>query len=348
MRTQNILSVSLTLPRGRYRTDREQLDLFARIQGRFEALPAVDGVTTTIFSPLIGALPIGMSLEPGEDAPEADPLAYLFPVGTEYFAVMDVPIRSGRPFGAGDDESGERVAIVSEMAAGLYWPGGGPVGQHIHKDGERYRVVGVAGDTRQNGLLGRTVPIVYLPFRQYPFLAQTLIVRTRGEPALVAGAVRDIVREEDEEIVMNRMSALSDVVWQALAEPRFYTVLVGTFGALGLLLAAAGLFAVVMVGVRRRRFEFGVRAAMGARPRDNLAIVLRQGLVTGGIGVLIGAAAGDPLTRILESVLYGVEPMDPYSTAAAAGLMLLAALAATLSPAIQAARVDPVDAIRAE
>jgi putative ABC transport system permease protein len=189
---------------------------------------------------------------------------------------------------------------------------------------------------------------MYVPFSQLPLSAGTFVIAGDLDPAATTAALRIIVQQIDPAIPFDRVQTLSDLVDESLSQPRFYSVMVGVFGALALLLAVSGLYAVIAFTARRRMFEFGVRSALGARPVDNLWLVYRQGLLLSLGGVGAGLVIAIQATSVLRTLLYRTEPADPATLAIAAGATLVIALAAVMTPALQAARADPVAALRAE
>jgi predicted permease len=348
VRTDHILTASVTLSRDRYGDTADQLAFFDRALERLNVLPGVQGAAVSLFAPLRGGLPFGLSRSPETPAAETELPADIYPVSPTYFSIMGIEVLEGRGIRQSDDADAEPVVVLSRQAARTYWPDGSAVGRMLYYGGTGYRVVGVVSDVRQSGLLEEQRPLAYFPFHQYPFNAGSFILRTVGDPMHTAPELRAIVQALDPELPVDRVETLADAVWSSLAEPRFYAVLVGTFGVLALLLASAGVYAVVLLAVRRRLFEFGVRAALGARPTENLGLVLRQGLVMGALGVLTGSLAARAVVDLLAGVLYQTDPHAPAVAVFAAVLMLIATVTATLSPAMAAARVDPVEALRAD
>lgn len=274
--------------------------------------------------------------------------AFVLPVGYDYFRTLQIPILEGRSFTESDDAAAARVAIVSRASGLSLWGGDDPVGKTFNYAGSEYRVVGVAGDVRQAGLLAEQGLLVYVPFRQNSDCQATLVLHTSTRPEILAAAVRDEVASMDPDVLVDSVQTLTSRLSESLAQPRFYATLVGTFGGLTVLLAVAGLYVVVLLMVRGRLFELGVRAALGAGPRDNLFLVLGQGLSTSVVGVIAGLAGGLYLGRFLAGLLYELEPADPLTVAIVAILMLFASVLAVVTPALQAARVDPVQVLRGD
>jgi predicted permease len=272
-----------------------------------------------------------------------------------YFDAMGIPLLRGRSFSDGDaPDAPITSAVVSESLARKQWPGEDPLGKLIqfgNMDGDMraLRVVGVVGDVREEGVDAEPRPTLYAFYRQRPAGAAQFdfALRTTGDPTSLVPAVRRAVKGIDPE-VPPRFRTIEEIVAGSTADRRFTLLLLGVFGAAALLLAVAGIYGVVSYLVAQRTREIGVRMAFGARPGDVRAMVLRQGGVLAGTGLLLGLLVALALTRLLQSQLYGVTATDPL--AYAAGILLLAgvSLLATYVPARRATRVDPAIALRSE
>lgn len=347
IRTDGILTASVTLnQRSRYPDDARQLAFFHDMLDSLRAIPGVTAAEVGMWAPLSGALPVEITRDPGSEAKQPVQLTTVSP---GLLPLLQVPVLEGRGFEVRDnDERAERVALVSRLAAAQLFPGESPIGRLIHRPAESYRIVGVVADVRQTGPLDDARPMVYVPFRQFNFGAGTFVLTGQLSPAALTAAVRDVVRRRDPDLPLDRLETLTAIVDESLAQPRFYSVTVGVFGALALGLAVAGLYAVIAFAARRRMFEFGVRSALGARPSDNLWLVYRQGLVLALAGVAAGLVLALYAGRAIGTLLYRTEPSNPAMLALAAGVTLLIALAAVVTPAVRAARVDPVVALRAQ
>jgi predicted lysophospholipase L1 biosynthesis ABC-type transport system permease subunit len=209
-------------------------------------------------------------------------------------------------------------------------------------------VVGVVGDIRDVQLDAEPAPIMFLPYGAVPVPGMTLVVRTAGNPASVAGALRREIRAEDRELPLPVVSSLSANRSAAVAEPRFRMLLLGGFAAAALLLATVGIYGVMAFTVAQRTREIGVRIALGAHARRVFTLVLRQGMVLAGIGVAVGVAGALALTRFLQSLLFGVSATDPVILIAVALLLGVVTLIGAYLPARRAARIDPIVALREE
>jgi predicted permease len=272
-----------------------------------------------------------------------------------YFDAMGIPLLRGRSFSESDaPDAPITSAVVSESLAKKQWPGQDPIGKLIqfgNMDGDlrALRVVGVVGDVREEGVDAEPRPTLYAFYRQRPARAAQFdfALRTTVDPRSLVPSMRRVVKEIDPE-VPPRFRTIEEIVAGSTADRRFTLLLLGVFGAAALLLALAGIYGVVSYLVAQRTREIGVRMAFGARAADVRRLVLRQGGVLAGVGLLLGLLAALGLTRLLRSQLYGVTASDPL--AYAAGILLLAGvtLLASYVPARRATRVDPAIALRAE
>ncbi|HKT52111.1 MAG TPA: FtsX-like permease family protein, partial [Candidatus Angelobacter sp.] len=271
-----------------------------------------------------------------------------------YFRALDIPLKRGRFFSDADTGDAPHVAVVSEALARQTWPDRDPVGQTIeygNMDGDLrlLTVVGVAGDVRGTSLEKPPTPIIYVNCLQRPQKAAqlTLVIRTAGDPNTTLSAARRVIRELDPSVPV-KTNSFTRVFAASLAERRFNLLLVGAFAMTALLLAIAGIYGVLAYSVARRTREFGVRIALGASSSTVLKLVLRQAISTTLIGILIGGIAAYALTRVMESMVFGVSTSDPLTYAAVPVLLLIVALMAAYIPAHRATRIDPMIALRAE
>ena len=265
-----------------------------------------------------------------------------------YFRALGIPLRRGRWFSPHDDAAAEKVILVNETLARLYFPGQDPVGRRL----DRGLIAGVVGDVRQASLGVPPKPEIYYAvaqnFAQMGRLGSTLVVRAAGPLEPLAGAIRAAVRRVIPGQALFRVRTMREVIGDSLANPRLYAWLVGLFAAMGTLLAAAGIYGVIAYLVALRTREFGIRMALGADAGRVLRLVLRRGALLTALGLAAGIGGAALLTRVLRGVLYGVSPADWRTFAAVAALLAVVSLAACLAPARRAARVDPAAALRAE
>jgi putative ABC transport system permease protein len=356
IRVDHVIAVGVPLPPAKYAT-LDQRNRFAQeLLDRVAALPGVEAATF--------GLPFGgpQSTFAIAGAP-GDPSRRLTVnlAGADHLRVYGIPLRAGRMFDASEVRRGDRVAVVNETAAKLWPAGQNPVGARVRlgalerppsrsvidaSQPPEVTIVGVIADTKNAGLRDAPSPVVVMPYTVVGTPQRTLALRSAADPNLQLNPVRAAVREIDHDQPLGRPFTLAEVLSREVEQPRFTMVLFGVFAAVGLALAAAGIYSVLSFHVTRRTHEMGVRLALGA-PRTHLAGLL---LTMGGRLVLIGLAVGIPASavaaRLLESQLFGVQSVDPLAYAAVAALLLLVAFVACYLPARRAAGVDPLIALR--
>ena len=271
-----------------------------------------------------------------------------------YFEALRIPLRNGRLFNDASGSDAPHEAVISESVARQTWPNQDPVGKTIefgNMDGDLrlITIVGVVGDVRKHSLEEQPRPTVYVNYRQRPrsLYRFNVVMRNSSDPTVLFGAARDVLRQIDP-TVPPRLSTFDDVLSQSVNRRRFNLLLVGAFALTALLLAIAGVFAVLAYSVAQATREIGVRMALGATPLNILKMVLGQGLLTIGIGCGIGLVGSLLLTRTLRSLLFEVSPNDPLTLAGVTLLLILTALLASYIPARRATRVDPMVALRHE
>jgi ABC-type antimicrobial peptide transport system permease subunit len=288
---------------------------------------------------------------PGQAADAAGaPSAVSRAVLPDYFDTMEIPIVSGRALGREDRRESRRVAVISRTMARRYFPDVDPVGRSFSIDGaggQPIEIVGVAGDVMTAGVDPAPQPVFYLPHAQNPLAVMTVVMRvTRGDPAAVAREAERIawsISPSTNVYAVETMTQyLADLNWRA----RFAAVALGGFAILGIVLAAAGLYAVVAYTVLQRRGEIGLRMALGAGARAVVAMILGDALGPVIAGIVAGNVASAVLTRSMRGLLYGVAPGDPATLAAVSVALVLLAAGACLVPAIAASRVDPQIALK--
>jgi putative ABC transport system permease protein len=275
-------------------------------------------------------------------------------VSADYFRALSIDVRRGRGIERGDDRPGAApVAVVNETLARRFWPGQDPVGRAVSFAGRGgrvvARVVGVARDTRTRSLREAPRPHLYLAYDAgAPPAAMTLHVRTRGAPLDAAPAVLDAVRALAPELPVFAATTGRALVERTIRDTRLMASLAGLFGALALGIALVGLYGVTAYAVAERTREIGIRIALGAGAPRVLRLVLGEGLLVAAAGAAAGTAASLAALRLVRARLYGVSPADPATLAAAAGVLVLAALAASAGPARRALRTDPVRALQGD
>jgi putative ABC transport system permease protein len=275
-----------------------------------------------------------------------------------YFETMGIRLVRGRFIDASDRTESPAVALINETLARQFFSGRDPVGRQIRMSGNDrpwMTIVGVVGDVRQDGLDTSAVPEIYMPHAQFrPFWRDTtlrtftIVVRAAGDPGAMTAAVRQQVRQLDSNLPISTVITMEEVVSRSVAERRLHMLLLGFFAAVALVLAIVGTYGVLAYQITERTREFGVRMALGARAGDILRMVLRPGMAPALAGVGIGLAGAALMTRLLATLLFNTQPLDPATFAGTAIALLAAALLACCVPARRATRVAPSTALRAE
>jgi predicted permease len=355
-RPERTLSAHLVLPRAKYGDDRATAAFWQRLLERVEALPGVETAAVGMSLPP-DALEVSdtFSVEGQLSRPDQrTPQANLVFVSPHYFRALGVPLLRGRPFGGEDRAESRKVAMVSAALARRYLRGGDAVGRRIKTGGpERPKnswmeIVGVVGDLRYDGLASAAEPALYEPLAQASWNEMFLVVRSFAEPEALAPALRRAVSSLDRDLPLANVRTMGQRLSEAVAQPRFRTFVLGAFSALALLLAAVGVFGLIAYTVAQRTHELGIRMALGARRAEVLRLVLAAGGRLVAAGMAIGAVAALGMSRLLSSLLFGISATDPATFALAFSLLPLVALAASLSPARRATRLDPASVLRSE
>lgn len=287
----------------------------------------------------------------GGDAPAGATPRFSYAVTPGYFATIGLSLQQGRGFTERDRAGTEPVAVVNDALAQRLWSGGSPLGRQVQLPDDVSRtVVGVVGNVAASGLATRRDPpsYLYVPFAQAPGRPISVHVRTVSRPYGAAPGVVEAVRALDRDEPVESLRSAEDAMSRELLPVRFAALLVDAVALLALLLAAVGLYGVVAYTVGRRTREFGIRMAIGARGVDVLGLVMRQAVGVTIAGVLAGAAFAAASTRLLASVLWGTNPLDPWVFLTSAALLAAVMFVATLAPARRAARIEPQTALRTE
>jgi putative ABC transport system permease protein len=266
-----------------------------------------------------------------------------------FFHTMRIPLIAGREFAPTDTRDAPSVVIVDEALARAHWPGQNPIGKRINANapqGQWQTVVGVVGHVHKSGPQSDGEPQIHLPYAQNPQTTLSIVVRTTGPTTSLAPSLRAIVRGLDPALPISRMQSLSSVVDRATAKERFDTVLLGAFGFAALLLASIGLYGVMAFLVSQRTREIGIRMALGGAPAAIRSMVMREGLLIAGAGLVVGTAVSLAAARAVAGLLFGVAPNDPITYLAIGALLLLVGALASYGPARRATRVDPLVALR--
>ncbi|SPE30090.1 conserved membrane hypothetical protein [Candidatus Sulfopaludibacter sp. SbA6] len=357
MHSEGVVTAAVNLSQNAYSNPARRLAFFEDLEARMRRIPGVREAALANWAPPEGKLEaqmlyalLNVAGRPGLDEGTGGMVMWRS-VTPRYFAALSIPILRGRGFQEEDRDPNRNVMILSDSLARRLFPGEDPVGKQILPGKGAWRtVVGVAGNVKNNGLIERDAPEFYEVRKHSPqemWRRATAIVRSEIDARQVAGWVRAEVAAIDPGLPVE-IGMLDQQVSKLAARPRFDAVLLGIFAALGVALAGIGLYGLMSFMVAQRTQEIGVRMALGATPGGIVRLVLRDVAAWTAVGAAVGTAGALFVTRLLESMLFGVSSRDPRTLAAAVSVLFVAALAAAWIPARHAARVDPVEALRGE
>jgi putative ABC transport system permease protein len=351
----HVITARVSLPGRRYPNDTLTLAFFRAAEQQIAALPGVSAVGAISFLPLTGQRSAsGFNVEGRPAAPAgAEPIGDMRAVTPGYFRAMGISIKDGRNLAETDVGNSPAVGVVSETLARTFWPNESAVGHYLLYEwngNERVRIVGVAADVHHGGPDQAAYMEIYRPVAQFPYSAMTLVVRggSAGDPTSYVPPLREAIRSVDARIPLAEVRTMNELVSQSLGRTRLSTTLFGLFGALGLLLAAVGIYGVMSYTVQQRRHEIGVRMALGARSVDVVRAVVRRGAQLVLAGIVIGTVGGLLGARLMEKLLFGVPPGDRLTFVVIAAVLGGVGLLAAYLPARRATQVDPVSVLREE
>ncbi|MGB7846380.1 MAG: ABC transporter permease [Candidatus Acidiferrum sp.] len=351
---EGVLTMRINLPKAKYAKPESWVAFHEDLEKRLKGLPGMKAAGAASQLPMGSWIPLGVEFEGTHsdalERPEVGGLA----VSNNYFEIMQVQARRGRVFLSSDAQAGPPVAVVNETFAKKFWPGEDALGKRVRvveeeSAGPWLIVVGVVPDILQNFReLLKHDPLIYLPFAEKPERQMFLVARTEVPPATMSGAVRRELQQIDANLAVYEVRTLED----RIAESRLTVSLFGgvctVFAAVATVLAAIGLYAVIMQAVSQRIQEIGLRMALGATRRDILALVFAQGIRPLLPGLVVGLLLAAATSRVLGSLLVGVSPSDPVVFAGTVVVLLAAAVIGCVVPARRATCVDPMVALRYE
>jgi predicted permease len=354
-RPEHVLTASIDLPPTEYSQDEKVASFYKQLMEKLRQTPGIAAAGGSTDLPLLGGWTHAFTVE-GYQPPPGPQLSLCnhSVIYGDYLQAMGIPLLLGRNFTELDGPKSTHVLIVSESLAKKYWPGQDPLGKRLkwgppESADPWLTVVGIVGDVKQGPLETAADAHTYESYAQLGApLSLRVAVRGQADPAGLTADIRSVVRGLDPQLALGNVRTMDEVISRSTASRRFSLVLVGSFAALALVLAAIGIYAVLAYSVVRRTHEIGVRMALGARGGDVVRLVLGQGLRVAAIGIVFGVAGALGLTRFLRTLLYEVQPTDPLTFAAVLLLLVSIAAAASYLPVRRAMRVDPMVALRYE
>ncbi|HKO60926.1 MAG TPA: ABC transporter permease [Pyrinomonadaceae bacterium] len=349
------LLTARTVLQGKYQEPAKRWAFYDDVLARIKNLPGVvsAGYTTSVPLQWPGGSN-GFIIDGPPPPPELAANALHRQVSAGYFETIGIPLREGRYLDSRDDQNGQKVMLVNETMASKYWPQESAVGKRIKfaEEAPWITIVGVVADVRQMGMDQPVKQEMYLPFKQvdgfHGYKPRDLVIRTEQDPQQLIAAMRREIHAVDPNQPVSNIATLDETFVQGTQRRKVGMTLLVAFAALALLLAVIGIYAVLAFFVTQHRPEIGVRVALGAQRRDILGLVLKKGMVLAAAGVVIGLASAVAITRLMASLLFGVQPVDALTFAAVSFCVLAVALLACYIPARRATKVDPLIALRYE
>ncbi len=346
----NVLTMRVDLPREKYATIDKTANFFSELEGRVGGLPGVESVGLVSELPLNGQpndMPYTVEGRPPVSIDQSFDDDFRR-VNREYFSALHIPLLRGRNFTEQEVHQSAKVVIISDLLARQVFPNEEPLGKRLimAMGNQPFEIIGIVGDIRHRALESQPAAAMYLPTYESPWM--NVVIRTKGDPAFLATAVRKEVQAIDPDQPVAEVKTMEQWLETAVAAPRYRTALLALFAIVALVLASTGIYGVMSYSVTQRTHEIGVRMALGARRRDVLRLVVRQGMTLVVVGVGLGLLGAIALTRVMSTLLFGVTARDPLTFVAVAALLTLIAFVACYLPARRATKVDPLVALRYE
>ena len=352
---QNVLTLEIELPEAAYRADQQQRVFQQQLLQKVRSIPGVQYASTVDNLPFSGNAFNSSFMIEGRPIPPITerPRAFYRVIGLDYFSTMGIHLVRGNQFSDRDTVDVPGIAIINDAAARKYWPGEDPLGKRIKRGRPESKnpwltIAGIVGSANQLSLREETQPEIYLPYLQNTSRTFTLVARTNSDPRMLAGSIRKEVWATNKDLPVSSMKLMEELISNSVAQPRFYVILLSVFAALALILAAVGVYGVMSYSVTLRTRDIGIRMALGARPVDIFKHIVGQALLLGLIGLGVGIVLAITSTRVMSSLLYGINATDPLTLAITSLVLLAVALLASYVPARRATRVDPMVTLRYE
>jgi len=359
-RAERVITFNIAAPETKYGQYAQLRGLVADLTERMKRVPGVQGAAVVSGLPLSNAMMRTWVHIDGTppDRPAERKITDVAMATPGYFAAMGIPLVSGRDFTDRDGSGAPVVSIINQEFAKRFFPNENPIGKRISLGWDADtgsaggnmtlggEIIGVVANVKRRGLSEEIIPETYASFMQPTFSSFSVVVRSTADPATAMAAIRAQMRELDPDLPLSELRQLKELVSQSVSRPRFYTMVLGVFAAIALVLAAVGIYGVISYAVSLRTRELGIRIALGATGRQVSGLVLQQGVTLALAGVVIGGVGAYWLTRLIAKLLFGVGATDPLTFFGVAGLLTAIAALASYIPARRAARVDPLLAMR--
>jgi len=359
-RAERVITFNIAAPETKYGQYAQLRGLVADLTERMKRVPGVQGAAVVSGLPLSNAMMRTWVHIDGTppDRPAERKITDVAMATPGYFAAMGIPLVSGRDFTDRDGSGAPVVSIINQEFAKRFFPNENPIGKRISLGWDADtgsaggnmtlggEIIGVVANVKRRGLSEEVIPETYASYMQPTFSNFSVVVRSTADPATAIAAIRAQMRELDPDLPLSELRQLKELVSQSVSRPRFYTMVLGVFAAIALVLAAVGIYGVISYAVSLRTRELGIRIALGATGRQVSGLVLQQGVTLALAGVVIGGVGAYWLTRLIAKLLFGVGATDPLTFFGVAGLLTAIAALASYIPARRAARVDPLLAMR--
>ncbi|MFN7998934.1 MAG: ABC transporter permease [Bryobacteraceae bacterium] len=329
-------------------TEAAGLEFYRQIVEQIRTLPGIEGASVASSAPFSTMRSRSVTVEGAESAGGSETVALIDAVDSGYFQAMRIPLLRGRVFAETDTADTPRVAIVNETMARRFWKGADPIGRRVRFAGDHLpaEVVGVVKDSVYMNLGEAPRLMVYACLRQNYSPQAILFLRTSRDPGTMLGTVRREIQKLDSGVLVSGPETMPEVIEDSLWAPRLGAMLFAAFGFLAAVLTVVGVYGLISYSVGQRTNEMGIRMALGAQPQDVLRLVLTEGAVLIGMGLVLGLLATLTISWIFSSMLFGVSARDPLTLGATVFVLLATALCACVAPALRATRVDPLSALR--
>jgi putative ABC transport system permease protein len=347
--SRGLLTARVTLPENQYGDSTRIIAFYQELASVLQQTPGAVSTGLTTLLPMDGGTSTVYAIA-GEAPPEPgkEPLVQYRAITPGYLETMRIPLRQGRYLAGPDKLDAPKVALINEAMRERHWPGQSPLGRSIVLSSGSYEIVGVVAAGRDFGPDDDAPAVMYVPAAQRAFRSMSLVVRTEGDPASIAPAIRELVRHRDAGLPLYSLRTMEDLIEESMSGEGVLTDLLGIFGGIALVLSVVGVYGVMAYSVAQRTQEVGIRMALGAQGGDILRLIVRQGVALTCLGSVIGLVLAGATTRSLSTFLFGVSAFDPAIFIGVTLSLVLAALSASAIPAIRASRVNPIVALKHE